>query len=126
MKRVERYPVVWGAIVTVLLVALSGAFIAYLHANAKASCINNVLRSRNELTGQDHVNEALKIAGQKVAVTHQATGLKLALGNDPAEQRRGVLLYQQGVAEFKRSLSDWQARDNRINAERSAHPLGEC
>lgn len=126
MRRVERYPVVWGAIVVVLLIALAGTFIAYLHSNTQASCINAVLRSRNDLTDADHINEARKIAGQKVAVTHESIGLKLALSSDMEDRRRGVLLYQQGVTEFKKSLSDWQARDNVINAARAAHPLGHC
>jgi Flp pilus assembly protein TadG len=126
VKRTERWPFVWAAIVTVLLVALAGTFIAYLRASSVARCTNDALRGRNDLTAQDHVNEARKIAGQKVAVTHQALGLKLALTDNAADQRRGVLLYQRGVTEFKQSLTDWQTRDNRVNAERAAHPLGRC
>jgi hypothetical protein len=126
VKRVERYPVVWGAIVVVLLVALAGTLIAYVHANTTASCLNNVLGTRDRLGQLDHRNEAQKIADQKAAVKDQAAGVRLILTGDPAQGQRGALLYQRGVNEFVESLARWQARDAQINAERVKSPLGFC
>lgn len=132
----DSYIVVWATITAVLVLTCAALGIALAavsrsnttaqYAKSVAQCINDVLRSRNDLTNQDHVNEAQKIAGQAKAVQDQAEGIRLILTTDPAQQRRGALLYQQGVTEFQQALANWQARDDQINAERAKHPLGRC
>ena len=125
----DSYIIIWATITAILVLtcaALGIALSAISNGKTTADCINNVLKTRQDLTTRDHQNEAQKIADQAVAVDDQATGIRLILTTDPALQERGALLYQQGVNEFKRSLADWQARDNQIAAERAKHPLGRC
>lgn len=125
----DSYIIIWASITGVLVIACAALGIGLAsasHANATANCINAVLRTRNDLTNQDHVNEAQKIADQKVAVNDQAAGVRLILTGELEQQQRGALLYQQGVSEFKQSLARWQERDAEINAERAKHPLGRC
>ena len=125
----DSYIIIWATMTAILVLtcaALGIGLAAVSHANTTAECLNNVLRTRQNLTTRDHLNEAQKIADQVIAVDHQAQGIRLVLTTDRVQQERGALLYQQGVNEFKQALADWQARDNQIAAERARHPLGRC
>lgn len=42
-----RYIKWWAALAAVLLIALGGTTLAYLHAGGVADCLNNILKTRN-------------------------------------------------------------------------------
>lgn len=127
MKRADRWPWVWAAIVTVLLVAVAGFAIAYLHAASVATCVNTVLAARDEITGQIHAADVDRVEGQRAAERVKSDGLnQLARATTQAEGIAGFRRYTDGERQFTKTLVDYINESNRLRAEQLKHPLGQC
>lgn len=124
-RRIDKWAIIWPAIVLVLLVGL-GAMAIGLHAANTAdqarqgngqtvqqlrrhiACINHSLAVRQRYINEDHGAEVAKVSGQ-------VRGL-LRLRSDP----------EAGVLQFTRASEHYLARIAAIDREQKQHPLGRC
>lgn len=126
VKKAERWPLIWAAIVTVLLVALAGTFTAYLHASSAIKCINGTLGSRAGVTQKDqsaHIAfaDVVLAAVTKHPLTQRdAQAIAGALGVRTAP---GKVLTPQDTLLAIRSYRDRLVADQEY---RNSKPLGLC
>lgn len=127
VRKAERWPWVWGAIATVLLVALAGALVAYSHAASVASCVNSVLATRDLITGELHAADVVRVEGQKRAEAVKADGLdRIVRATTQTQAVDGIHRYVAGEKQFTKTLDDYLDESNRLRAEQLKNPLGKC
>lgn len=102
----------WAALAAVLLVALGGATLAYLHASATANCVNAILASRNGPSTRD--------AEAHIA---WAKAVKAAVNTPPSASRA----QQEAAGAALRAATSRYfvvlVADQKVRAQ---HPLGAC
>lgn len=137
----ERWIRYWAAIVVVLLVALGGTTIAYLHASAAAekattasheasaavACVNRILGERAQLTRQDalaHIDFArvLKSYNEAFAVLI----VDIAKKKPESQTKADFLVVVRDAPLLAVATQRYDAILAADQAARDAHPFSKC